>query len=95
MYSNKSKDETAYFDELSKLDQEMENLKVVFTMTQDESFEGERSRINAEFIKKYSDVVNSLYYVVGPPVMVEAVSQEVLKAGVSENRVQIENFTGY
>src|SRR3989344_263888 len=50
---------------------------------------------NEEIIKKYSDVSSSVFYIVGPPGMVSNIEGIVTAIGVSEERIKIENFTGY
>jgi len=58
--------------------------------------EGEKRKIDAGFIKEYFPALNeNLYFVVGPPPMVEAVQKALLEAGVDISNINIENFTGY
>ena len=65
-------------------------------MTEDQAWTGEKRKIDAGFIKEYFPALNeNLYFVVGPPVMVEAVQKALLKAGVDISNINIENFTGY
>jgi len=97
LYSNRDKESTAFFDELKNLSQELKkSFKLVMTMTDDKQWEGEKQRIDAQFIKKYvKDIDNSIFMMAGPPGMVEAV-QEVLKdIGVKEQNIRIDSFAGY
>ena len=97
-FSNKS--ETFYFDELTNISKVLPNIKIIYTLTKDPSTssgqEGfENGRISEEMIKKYADSEESFFYVVGPSAMVEAMEGMLLLAGIPEERIKIENFTGY
>ncbi len=96
LYSNRSKSTTAYFDELSDLATKNPNLKVVFIMTDDSEWTGEKRKIDANLIKEYFPDTNAQrYMVVGPPGMVSAIEQELLLANVPPENIQKENFAGY
>ncbi|OGE26732.1 hypothetical protein A3D02_00465 [Candidatus Daviesbacteria bacterium RIFCSPHIGHO2_02_FULL_39_41] len=92
LYSNRDQNSSAYLQELKNIP----NLKLILTMTEDQAWTGEKRKIDAGFIKEYFPALNeNLYFVVGPPVMVEAVQKALLKAGVGIENITIENFTGY
>ncbi len=96
VYSNHDKDSTAYFNRLKKLNGEMDNLDVVFTMTSSSDWEGETRRVNKEFILDYFTNLNDYKYMIaGPPSMTEAVYDELLEAGVNKGNIKKENFAGY
>lgn len=96
IYSNRDRVSTAYFDEVSNFQFLISNFKLIMTMTEDSNWNGEKRRIDAQFIKKYIQNVNQpLYMVVGPPPMVEAVQKSLMEAGVTPENIKIENFTGY
>ncbi len=92
-FSNKS--ETIYFDELTKVSKDLPNIKIIYTLTKEELPGFENGRINEEVIRKYADVSSSVFYIVGPPAMVSSMEELVANMGVSEERINIENFTGY
>src|SRR3990167_7992904 len=92
-FSNKS--ETIYFDELTKVSKDLPNIKIIYTLTKEELPGFENGRINEEVIRKYADVSSSVFYIVGPPAMVSSMEELVANMGVSEERIDIENFTGY
>ena len=96
IYSNRDKSSTAFFDEISNFQFQISNFKLILTMTEDPNWSGEKRMINALFIKDYFPNVNENYYmVVGPPPMVEAVEKALKEAGIFEENIKIENFTGY
>lgn len=96
LYSNRDKESTAYFDLLEKLAKENPNIKVVFIMTQDPNWQGEKRHVDKQLIKDYLPDPNSYtYYIAGPPEMVKAIYQEVAVVGVDKANIKTENFTGY
>lgn len=96
VYSNRNQESSAYLDELKELANTLLDLKLILTLTDDTRWMGETSKVDANFIKKYFPNVNdNLYMVVGPPAMVEAVELALKEAGVNQENIKVENFTGY
>lgn len=96
IYSNRNRQSSAFLKELEDLSKTIPNLKLVLTMTEDDSWQGEKRRIDAKFLKDYiHKLINPYFYVVGPPAMTEAVVEEIHKIGVSDGNIRIEKFTGY
>ncbi len=85
------------------------NLIIIYTVSEDKHYEhqsttpndwkGEYGRINKGMILKYLDNIllnNSIFYIWGPPNMftpMRSLLQEELK--ISEERIKVEEFTGY
>lgn len=96
IYSNRDQQSTVYFNQLNELAKEIPNLKVIFVMTQMEDWNGEKGHIDVEFIKRHFPDVNSQkYFVVGPPVMSDALVKVLGDAGVVKELIKQENFSGY
>lgn len=96
IYSNRNQSSTAYLDELQTLSSQIPNFKLILSMTDDPIWEGEKRRVDANLLKEYFPNVNeSLFMVVGPPAMVEAVEKALTDIGLREENIKIENFTGY
>lgn len=96
IYSNRDQSSTAFLSEVQKLSQEIPDFKLIFTMTEDPNWSGEKRKIDANFIKDYiQDVNQPLYFVVGPPPMVEAIEIALTQAEVKAENIKIENFSGY
>jgi ferredoxin-NADP reductase len=95
-----SPEEMIFYDELVKISKDHQNITVIYTITKPEisqmSWTGEKGRISADLIKKYApDFVNALFYVSGPPVMVDAMLSLVKEMGIPDERVKKEKFVGY
>ena len=95
-YSNREKSSTAFYDELQELAKKMKNIKVVFIMTNDPDWQGERRMIDVKFIKDYfPEPDRNIYMVAGPPPMVKGVAATLKAARVDEENIITENFAGY
>ncbi len=95
IYSNRNLASTAYKKELENIARENKNFKIIFTMTQDDHWQGEKRKIDSEFIREYTDPTNNYYMVAGPPQMVQAIISELEQAGVTAANIKSENFSGY
>ena len=97
VYSNRDRESTAFLDELSELEQNNPNLRVVLTMTDDKGWQGERRRIDAEFLRDHlgDDLSAFQYMVAGPPGMVEAIVETLQQARVPDEQVKPARFSGY
>lgn len=96
VYSNRNQSSTAFLDETKTLATKIPTLKLVLTMTGDENWNGEKRRVDANFIKEYTDqFANPAFYVVGPPPMVDAIEKELESLGIKEENIKFERFTGY
>ncbi|HKA46115.1 MAG TPA: FAD-dependent oxidoreductase [Burkholderiales bacterium] len=100
LYSNRRPEDAAFLSELQQLEQQNSNFRLVATMTEmsksARKWEGETSFVNADLVKRHvADLAAPIYYVVGPPAMVEAVTEMLRGAGVAEDLIRSEEFYGY
>jgi ferredoxin-NADP reductase len=97
VYSNRDRESAAFLDELRELEQGNPNLRVVLTMTEDPSWDGEKRRIDAEFLRDHlgDELQSFTYLIAGPPAMVEGVVGTLETAGVPEERIRPARFSGY
>jgi ferredoxin-NADP reductase len=96
VYSNRDRESTPFFDELGELEERIEGLRVVLTMTDDPGWEGETRHIDAEMLREHlGDLDGRAFFVAGPPGMAQGVEEALLEAGVPEERVQTDSFSGY
>jgi ferredoxin-NADP reductase len=97
LYSNRDRESTAFFDELQEFERAIPGLRIVFTMTDDPSWDGETRRIDADFIREYEDseLADHTYIVSGPPGMVNGVADMLEGEGVPEEQVIRSRFAGY
>lgn len=97
LYSNRDRESTAFFDELQELESRIPGLRLVFTMTDDPSWDGDKRRVDADFLRDQlgEDLNAYTYLVAGPPDMVEGVTATLTDAGLPEEQVLSQRFSGY
>ena len=97
IYSNRDRESAAFLDELAELERVNPNFRLVLTMTADPGWDGESRRIDAELLQDHlGDELQALTYLIaGPPAMVEAVVGTLQAAGVPEEQLRPERFSGY
>jgi ferredoxin-NADP reductase len=99
-YANKRPEDAAYLDDLTKVAKSNENFTFVPTMDQMElsqqSWRGETGHIDKAMLSKYvDDFTTPIYYLCGPPGMVTAMRTVLNDAGVDDDDIRTEEFTGY
>ncbi|MBI2040759.1 MAG: FAD-dependent oxidoreductase [DPANN group archaeon] len=94
-YSNKTRDEIAYYAELEKLKAENPNIKIFYTLTQEEVASLDYGRINLEYLQASivrGQFVTSVFYICGGHEFVGAMTTMLLAAGVDAKRIKKEDF---
>jgi ferredoxin-NADP reductase len=97
IYSNRDRESTAFLDELREFEQALPDFRLILTMTQDPGWEGETRKVDGEFVKHYldDDLNRYTFLVAGPPAMAEGVQKALQQAGVQDENVSAERYSGY
>jgi ferredoxin-NADP reductase len=97
IYSNRDRESAAFLDELEEIERTNPNVRLIITMTDDPTWGGERRRIDATFLEDYlgRQPNEASYMVAGPPEMAKAVTEELQRAGVDEELIATDSFSGY
>lgn len=100
LYSNRRPEDAAFLAELQQLEQQNKNFRLVATMTEmsksSRPWEGETGLIDEGLLKRIAgDLSAPIYYLVGPPGMVEAMRQTLNQAGINADDIRSEEFYGY
>ena len=97
IYSNRERESTAFLDELRELEQALRDFRLILTMTEDPGWEGETRKVDSEFVKDYlgEDLNEYTFLVAGPPGMAEGVQKALEEAGVRDENVIAERYSGY
>ena len=98
VYSNRDRESTAFLEELTELAQAHENIELVLTMTDDGAgWNGERRHIGPDLLRDRlgGDLAGYRYLLAGPPGMVEGVTEELRGAGIPDEHIKPERFSGY
>ncbi len=99
LYANRRPQDAAFLDELGELAQRDANLRFVPSMSglaDSDSWDGERGRIDASMLARHVlGLSNAIYYLTGPPGMVQGLRTMLVETGVDEDDIRTEEFTGY
>jgi ferredoxin-NADP reductase len=99
-YSNRKPEDAAFLDDLREFHAANPTYTFVGTMTQMEKssreWHGETGVISkAMLLKVIEDLTLPINYIDGPPAMVKAMRQMLNEAGVDDDNIRIEEFSGY
>ena len=99
-YSNRRPEDSAFLDELQELERQNEHFHLMATMTDmsksAREWSGETGFVDADMLKRFiGDLAAPIYYIVGPPAMVEAMRRTLVGAGIAEDMIRTEEFYGY
>lgn len=97
LYGNAKIDDIAFNDELDNFQKEITQFKVVHVLNNPPSnWKGYQGFINADIIKKeVPDYSKRIFYICGPPGMVNAMKKMLKEFELNDSQIKIENFTGY
>ena len=98
--SNRKPEDSAFLNELREVQQTNLNYNFIGTMTEmeksDRKWDGETGYINKAMLEKHvGDLTLPIYYVAGPASMVTAMRQTLNEAGVNDDNIRTEEFSGY
>lgn len=106
-YANRRPEDAAFLDEFRDLSRDNPRFTFIPTMTQMSTsrrpWNGETGRIDRALLTKYLSVAGSsqaplsgpLYYIAGPAPMVAGLHTMLNEAGVDDDDIRVEEFTGY
>ncbi len=99
-YSNRRPEDAAFLDQLTKLQTENPNFKLIATMTNVadslKPWKGETGYIDKQMLSKYiGELAGPIYYVAGPPAMVDGMTKLLSDAGLKATDIRSEEFFGY
>jgi len=97
IYGNRQQSDIAFYEDLNTLQMSNSKLNVFFVLTQpNDSWQGLTGIINADLIKKQVDNYQEyVYYVCGPPVMVEAMKKVIKELGLPIDKLKLEALSGH
>jgi ferredoxin-NADP reductase len=97
IYSNRDRESTAFLDELREFEQALPDFRLILTMTQDPGWKGETRKVDGKFVKDHldEDLNRYTFLVAGPPAMAEGVQKALQEAGVQDENVIAERYSGY
>jgi ferredoxin-NADP reductase len=96
-YGCRTANDIAFKQELSSMQEENKNLKVVFIVNEATGqWKGATGVITADLIQKeLPDYKENVFYACGPPPMVTTIEKLIEGMGVQKGQLKLEYFTGY
>jgi ferredoxin-NADP reductase len=99
-YSNRRPEDAAFLEALQSLETTNPNFRLICTMTEmtksAKEWKGETAPIDKEMLSRHLAILQGpIYYIAGPPAMVAALRQTLVSAGVEEDDIRAEEFSGY
>ena len=99
-YSNRRPEDAAFLDTLQALETTNPNFHLICTMTEmsksKKEWKGETALIDKEMLSRHLAILQGpIYYIAGPPPMVTAMRRTLASAGVEEDDIRAEEFSGY
>ncbi len=99
-YSNRRPEDAPFLDELKALEKKHPRFTLVATMTDmatsRRTWNGETGVIDhAMLSRQLSDTASPIYYIAGPPAMVNGLHDMLRQQAVDESDIRAEEFSGY
>lgn len=97
VYSNRDRAATAFLDELEEIEERATGVRVVLTMTDDPEWEGETRLVDEAMLRDVlgEEFDGTTFLVAGPPGMVDGVVESLEAAGLPEDQIRPDRFSGY
>lgn len=100
LYSNTSKETTAFEKEITKFADKDKYLNVFHTITREtpKNWKGLKGRVDKKMLQDIlplKDVPLSRFWISGPPAMVDSMEKEVEKLRVNPDNIIVDKFSGY
>ena len=99
-FGNRRPEDAAFLDELQNLEKQNPNYRLIACMNEMERshrvWHGETGVIDAQMLAKHlTEVASPIYYITGPPTMVQAMHATLKDAGADDDDSRTEEFAGY
>lgn len=98
LYSNKTPEDAPFTSDLESFAKENPHFTFVPVMTDidPDEWSGESGFIDADMLRRHvSDISAPIYYLCGPPDMVQDMRQMLVETGANEDNIRTEEFSGY
>lgn len=100
IYANHRPEDAAFLDELLAMESQNPRFRLLATMTSmvrsQQAWTGHQGVVDSQLLRQTADsLAEPIYYLAGPPAMVEATRHALTGAGVEDDDVRSEEFYGY
>jgi ferredoxin-NADP reductase len=100
VYSNRRPEDAPFLSELTQLERHNVNFRLVATMTQAAKsnihWNGRTGPVDENLLRQVAgNLPEPVYYLAGPPLMVEAMRETLVDLGIADGVIRSEEFYGY
>lgn len=100
LYANRRPEDAAFLTELQVLEKQNKRFRLIATMSQmsksERGWDGIFGKIDEALLRQVgSELAAPIYYLAGPPAMVEAMHETLNQVGVDDDEIRSEEFYGY
>ncbi len=97
LYFNRSSKDIVFRRELEDISRDMPTVSLIHVLSEpDLGWVGEQGTLNEALLRRWVLYVDeSLFWISGPPLMVQAFNQVLLQVGVKEESIRTDRFSGY
>ena len=96
LYSNKMAGDIAFREELDALSKEHRNIKIKHVLTREPDWKGLNGHVDAKMIREQiPDYAERVFFICGPPSMNESLKKALQEHKVPDEKIMLEDFTGY
>ena len=93
-YFNRTEKDIAYYNFFSEVERNYKNVKIVNVLSSQENYSGEKGFFSVELVKKYKNSLDeTVFFVCGPPKMMEMVFASLKGVGVLDKNIFSEKFS--
>lgn len=95
-HANRDISGAPFTDEMARLSQQAPGFRFIPTLTRpSEGWNGETGYVDAAMLSRYVDSNEAIFYVSGPPAMVQSTRKMLADIAVPADRIASESFEGY
>jgi ferredoxin-NADP reductase len=97
LYGNRNEENIVFREELGELGKRNPNLKVVHSLSRPgDAWNGRRGHVDgAIIVEEIPDYSDRVFFICGPPALVDDLASALSSLKVPESRIKIEHFPGY
>lgn len=97
IYGNRTEEDIVFREEFEDMQKRNKNLECVFTINEgNDNWKGLTGVVNGKMIRKeIYDYKNTIFFLCGPPGMVEGLKGILNQLGIAADHIRAEYFTGY
>ena len=96
LYANHAEKDIVFRDEFDQMQKQDPNIVVEHVLTREPEWTGLKGHVDGNMIKEQiPDYRERVFYICGPPSMNEAMKKALKSLNVPDDRIRLEDFTGY